>query len=185
MASDQINLTSKLERNKALFRHYLNVLYTEFPESAREFYTPDFVVHAANSELVARGLLPSVDQDREAMIRWAITFRSALADLKMSFQFQIAEGNRVCSCILFNGTHRGAFLGLPPTGRRVKMSVLSLMRLENDRIAETWVSGDIAGLLIQLGGSLVKDSKKVKLDCVDSKKREPGSKAGPLSGGLA
>lgn len=49
------------------------------------------------------------------------------------------------------GTHRGAFLGAAPTGRRVSFRGIEIVRLEGDRIAERWGEWDGEELLRQLG----------------------------------
>jgi predicted ester cyclase len=49
------------------------------------------------------------------------------------------------------GTHRGEWLGLPPTGRRIDMRVMDFYRLDGDLIAENWVPIDILHILRQMG----------------------------------
>jgi len=49
------------------------------------------------------------------------------------------------------GTHQGALLGIPSTGRRLLVSGISIYRLAEGRIAENWEEGDRLGLLQQLG----------------------------------
>jgi predicted ester cyclase len=49
-------------------------------------------------------------------------------------------------------THIGPLpMGLPPTGKRVTMSGLMIMRIVDGRIVETWHLADLPGLLHQLG----------------------------------
>jgi predicted ester cyclase len=49
-------------------------------------------------------------------------------------------------------THTGhGFLGLPPTGRRVKMRVMDFYRCDEATICENWVPFDIPHLLLQMG----------------------------------
>ena len=49
------------------------------------------------------------------------------------------------------GTHRGPWLGLPPTGRRVEMRVMDFYRLDGGLIRENWVPIDILHILAQMG----------------------------------
>ena len=49
------------------------------------------------------------------------------------------------------GTHRGAFLGRPPTGRAVAVTGVELYRLAGGQIVERQASVDTDGLLRQLG----------------------------------
>ena len=48
------------------------------------------------------------------------------------------------------GTHQGALLGIPSTGRRLLVSGISIYRLAG-KMAENWEEGDRLGLLQQLG----------------------------------
>jgi predicted ester cyclase len=49
------------------------------------------------------------------------------------------------------GTHTGAWLGLPATGRRIEMRVMDFYRVENGLIAENWVPIDVLHMLLQMG----------------------------------
>ena len=48
-------------------------------------------------------------------------------------------------------THTGEYLGMAPTGRPIKMSVMDFYRFDGDRIAENWLPIDILGLAAQMG----------------------------------
>jgi predicted ester cyclase len=51
----------------------------------------------------------------------------------------------------WTGTHRGEFMGLAPTGRRVTVEAWTLDRYRDDRLTESRIIMDVAGLLTQLG----------------------------------
>ena len=70
--------------------------------------------------------------------------RVLLADL-------FGEGDRVACRMIWTGSQRGDFLGLPPSGRRATWTATSILRFAEGRIAEAWVNEDDAGLLRQLG----------------------------------
>ena len=63
----------------------------------------------------------------------------------------IAEGDKVVERYTVRGTHQGAFLGIPPTGKHVSVSALGIDRIKDGKIVETWISMDTLGLLQQLG----------------------------------
>ena len=50
-----------------------------------------------------------------------------------------------------SGTHRGAFMGAPATGRAFSMGWVSIYRFRGDKIAERWLQGDDFGMMVQLG----------------------------------
>jgi predicted ester cyclase len=49
------------------------------------------------------------------------------------------------------GTHEGELAGIPPTGRRFSVSGISIARIVNGRIIESWNNWDALGLMQQLG----------------------------------
>jgi steroid delta-isomerase-like uncharacterized protein len=77
--------------------------------------------------------------------------RAGFPDLHFSVEEQIAEGDKVVSRFEWTGTHRGAFLGVAATGRRVKVWGMVIDRLESGRIKDTRIIMDALGLMMQLG----------------------------------
>jgi steroid delta-isomerase-like uncharacterized protein len=77
--------------------------------------------------------------------------RSAFPDLHFAVEEQITEGDKVLTRFEWTGTHRGAFIGIPPTSRPVKVWGMVIDRLEGGRIKDTRILMDMLGLMIQLG----------------------------------
>jgi steroid delta-isomerase-like uncharacterized protein len=63
----------------------------------------------------------------------------------------LAEGDLVAARWVTRGTHRGEFLGLPASGRRVEVTSSGVFRVEAGKVAESWDHFDALGLLGQLG----------------------------------
>jgi predicted ester cyclase len=82
--------------------------------------------------------------------------RAGFPDLVFAIQEQISEGDKVVSRFEWTGTHRGEFLGIPATGRPVRVWGVVIDRLVEGRdgkskIKETRIIMDTMGLMIQLG----------------------------------
>ena len=77
--------------------------------------------------------------------------RAGFPDLHFSVEEQIAEGEKVLTRFGWTGTHRGEFLGVPATGRTVKVWGMVIDRLEDCRIKDTRIIMDSLGLMMQLG----------------------------------
>ena len=77
--------------------------------------------------------------------------RTAFPDLIFSIQEQVTEGDKVASRFEWTGTHKAAFLGVPPTGRSVRVWGVVIDRLVEGRIKDTRIIMDIFGLMMQLG----------------------------------
>ena len=79
-----------------------------------------------------------------------ISLRTAFPDLRHTIDDVIAEDDRVMLFLTARGTHQGEFLGLPPTGKRVTIRGLILLRLAGGKVVERWSLGDDLGLVLQL-----------------------------------
>ena len=77
--------------------------------------------------------------------------RTGFPDIVFSIQEQIAEGDKVASRFEWTGTHKGGFLGIPATGRPVRVWGIVIDRLEDGRIKDTRIIMDTLGLMVQLG----------------------------------
>jgi steroid delta-isomerase-like uncharacterized protein len=77
--------------------------------------------------------------------------RSAFPDLNFAIKEQIAEGDKVASRFEWTGTHQQEFLGVPATGRQVRVWGVVIDRLEEGRIKDTRIIMDTLGLMMQLG----------------------------------
>jgi steroid delta-isomerase-like uncharacterized protein len=77
--------------------------------------------------------------------------RAGFPDIHFAIEEQIAEGDKVLSRFEWTGTHRGEFLGVPATGRPVKVWGMVVDRLVDGRIKETRIIMDALGLMMQLG----------------------------------
>jgi steroid delta-isomerase-like uncharacterized protein len=77
--------------------------------------------------------------------------RAGFPDLLFSIQEQIVEEDKVVSRFEWTGTHHGVFLGVPATGRSVRVWGIVIDRLQSSRIKETRIIMDTMGLMMQLG----------------------------------
>ena len=79
------------------------------------------------------------------------SMRTGFPDLDFSIKEQIAEGDKVASRFEWTGTHRGTFLGVPATGKSVRVWGVVIDQLQEGRIKETRIIMDTLGLMLQLG----------------------------------
>jgi len=77
--------------------------------------------------------------------------RSGFPDLVFSTIEQVSEGDKVASRFEWTGTHQGEFLGIPATGRSVRVWGIVIDRLVEGRIKDTRIIMDTLGLMVQLG----------------------------------
>ena len=78
--------------------------------------------------------------------------RAAFPDLTHKIEQQIAEGDIVATRVTMTGTHRGSFMGVPPTNKRISWSVLLMSQVVAGRIvlhhaSNSWTLLSDLGLL--------------------------------------
>ena len=76
--------------------------------------------------------------------------RSVLPDARYEVDDMIAEGDKVVVRWRLVGTHKGNFLDISPTGKRVTLKGIAIYRLEDNKVAERWVVTDLHRLLQEL-----------------------------------
>ena len=75
----------------------------------------------------------------------------AFPDARIVTDEVIAEGEKLAHRYTFYGTHRAEYLGFPPTMKMVMSPGQVVLHFKDGKAAEVWASGDILGLLIQIG----------------------------------
>lgn len=76
---------------------------------------------------------------------------SGFPDLKFGVEQMFAEGDRVLSQLVMDGTQTGEWIGIPPTGKRLNIRMITIHHIRTDKIIEDWVLVETLGLLQQLG----------------------------------
>ena len=75
---------------------------------------------------------------------------AGLPDLKVSVETSLAAGDKVAASFVYEGTQTGVYLGVPPTGKKLRFTSCDIFRVADGRIVEHWGMGDIAGVLAQM-----------------------------------
>ena len=88
---------------------------------------------------------------REGLRIVVAEYRAAFPDLRLTVEDLVAEGDKVVHRFTLRGTHAGSFMGIPPTGRFVTAAGIAIDRINDGKVAESWVSLDALNLLRQLG----------------------------------
>jgi predicted ester cyclase len=96
----------------------------------------------------SRPMLPTGPEGAKKSVEF---YRQAFPDMHLFIQDVIAEQDIVLTRLAMNGTHQGAFMGLPATGRDVEMEACTIFRFGDGQIVQRWVEADIFTLLGQIG----------------------------------
>jgi predicted ester cyclase len=108
-------------------------------------------------EAVARDNVDILDElaagrFREIAKRWVRPFQSACPDFEMEVVELIAENDTVVAHFKCSGTHRGEWLGVPPTGRRFEnIDEIYIFHVRGGRLVSAFGVEDNLARLRQLG----------------------------------
>jgi steroid delta-isomerase-like uncharacterized protein len=136
-------VADEIERNKAVVRRFVEEVQNKKNWDAYdELNAPDFVNLSAP---------PGVPNDCEGGKLFLGAFLNAFPDCRFTIDEMIAEGDRVATKKTFTGTQTGEFNGIPPSGNRVSLTFVDILRLRDGKIVEHWLSMDQLSFMQQLG----------------------------------
>lgn len=131
------------EQNKDIARRYLVDVWGNWDfEAEKELVAEDLVDHNA---------LPDLPPGREGHHRFLLICQNAFPEIDVTIDELIAEGDKVGYQWRIRTTHKGEFMGVPPTGKEITLTGSDIVRIEDGQIAETWHIEDNLGLMQQLG----------------------------------
>lgn len=111
-------------------------------EAAERFIHPEFVDHEAS---------PGVGGGPRGYLTTARYMNAAFTDATWMPQIIFASGDKYAMALEFSGVHSGDFMGVPATGKRVKVRHLHFFRVADGMAIEHWGARDELTLLAQLG----------------------------------
>ena len=106
-----------------------------------ELYDPSIVHH---------GLAPE-PFDQGANRDFYQAMWKAFPGSQLTIDDVLAEDDRLAARFHVAGEHKGEFMGVPATGRTFLLNGQTIMRFRAGRVVERWTTGDLLGLLTQLG----------------------------------
>jgi steroid delta-isomerase-like uncharacterized protein len=132
------------ESNKALSRRLLDEAFNAGNIAVvDELVTPDFVNHDP--------ALPGPVVGPDAAKASIEGYRAGFPDLRITIEDQIADDEHVVTRWTARGTNEGEMMGMPATGKQATVTGITIDRIVNGRIVESWSNWDTLGMLQQLG----------------------------------
>jgi steroid delta-isomerase-like uncharacterized protein len=96
--------------------------------------------------------LPGLAPTKDGVMAFFQMYFAAFPDLRMDPEDVISSGDKVVARARATGTHQGEFMGMPPTGRRVDVQLVDIIRFGDDGLAhEHWGVFDALAMMQQLG----------------------------------
>ena len=130
------------QQNKANYRRIIEEVWNQGNLAlADELCSPNYVGH--DPSMTLRGL--------EQFKQYVAAYRNAFPDTRMTIEEEIAEGDIVVIRWISSGTHQGNLMGIPPTGKQIRVTGMSMIRFVNGKCEEAWFNYDTLGMMQQLG----------------------------------
>jgi steroid delta-isomerase-like uncharacterized protein len=87
----------------------------------------------------------------EAYKRQVLLFLAGYPDLHWAIEDTIAEKDKVVACWTMSGTHKGDYMGVPATNKKVSVDGMTVHQLANGKIMDSYANWDALGMMQQLG----------------------------------
>jgi steroid delta-isomerase-like uncharacterized protein len=132
--------------NQQIIRRFLSsVIEAHDPGSADDVLAPNYTVHMVG--------MPEPVTGRDAWKALIASYFAAFPDLSIEIQDEVAAGDRIAMRLVWSGTHRADFMGIPATGRKVRVQTSAFFRVADGRVHTEWHQDDVLGHLQQLGAA--------------------------------
>lgn len=137
-----------MDPSKHVIRRFVDELWNgRRLEVADQIFSEDCVTHQLRSGALDEPAPRGPQAIQEHVSAWLKSF----PDLRFRIEQMIAEGDRVVSQLVMEGTHEGTWMGISPTGKRLHIRMITIHRIANSKIAEDWVLVESLGFFQQLG----------------------------------
>lgn len=120
-----------LVENKALIRRYFEAGNSKNMDVLDELIDPNLVSHDA---------LPVQPPGLEGFKQIMKQLFSAFPDTEFTIDDMIAEGDKVVVRYTYEATHKGEFMGIAPSGKKMTSTTIVIYRIVDGKIKENWVA---------------------------------------------
>ena len=130
--------------NKAIVRRlYEEVWNKRKLEIISEIISPSHALQAPN--ISGSSIGPA------AYKRNVSLFLAGYPDLRLTIQDIISEKEKVVACWTMSGTHKGDYMGVPATNKKVSVDGITIHHIANGKIMDSCSNWDALGMMQQLG----------------------------------
>lgn len=114
---------------------------------------------AVSTENVDHDPAPGQVQGPEGYRMFFSGLRNAFPDMNVALETLVADDESIAIAYTLTGTQNGSFMGIAPTGRKIKIRGMQISKFKDGKMVERWGSSDELGLLQQLGVSVLAQSR--------------------------
>ncbi len=132
------------EQNLQLVQKMYEALNAQDIEAHDRYWHEDMIWHGPPGF----GSIHGLDGFKNDVLR---PFYRAFPDYHAKNDIEFADGTWVAATGFLTGTHKGNYLGFPPTGRKMRMRFSDFWLVREGKLSENWVMIDNVDVFRQLG----------------------------------
>ena len=130
------------EENKAISRRFWEEIFNGRKLNLiDELFVANYIEHGTGNQ----------DWDAEGLKQRLSMYFNAFPDLHVTIDDLFAEGDRCATRWTGRGTHKGEMMGIPPTGKQVTITGISIDHIVDGKFVEVWTLIDQPAMMQQLG----------------------------------
>ncbi len=135
--------TQTVERNKAITGFFYEEVFNKHNIGMIDsVVSPEYIEHQTDVHY---------PPNRKGLKKEFADYFDGFPDASITVHFMVAEGDMVTTQFTITGTHKGKIYGLKPTGKKIKVSGVDVIRYANGKAVEHWGYLEEGKLLTQLG----------------------------------
>jgi steroid delta-isomerase-like uncharacterized protein len=132
-----------MENKTIVYRLYEEVWNKRKLEVVDELISPS---HALQDPIVSGSQVGP-----ELYKRRVVELTTGFPDLRFTIEDTIAEKEKFVVSWIISGTHKGEFMEIPATGRKISVEGITIHHIRNGNILDSHARWDALGLMRQLG----------------------------------
>lgn len=105
--------------------------------------TADYVHHDGHGIEVQKGI--------EGYKKFVSVYLDAFSDLRFTIEDEVSADDKIVTRWIVTGTHDGDLPDLPRTGRSISLTGITIARVIDGKVVESWNNWDVLGMMQQLG----------------------------------
>jgi predicted ester cyclase len=128
--------------NEELFRLIIEQGFGKGDATVFDKYaSPDFTEHQY-------GMIPANAEGAKKAIKY---LHNAFPDISLTIEDIVIDGDKVWGRMTGRGTQKGQFGPMPPTGKKIEITVIDIMHFKDGKLIEHWGVPDRLAAMEQLG----------------------------------
>src|SRR5687768_12482443 len=131
-----------VKENEAALTRAVEAWNSGSVDSYMELYDENIKLHAGTYDF----------PDKKAVEGMYEGFHAATSDLRLDIHETFGHEDKLAARYTVTGTHTGELMGIPPTGREISMTGITIMHFEDGKVVERWDADDSVEALSRLRG---------------------------------